>query len=1606
MRLRSLFLALWCLLFTSALLTANPFPEATQLNDTEFFVGDSVLRTARYQSDFIFLEPASVPPGAPRVPNESSGTEVQFPTQAGDSLNFNLLGAQCRVEVFDAEGRRLTSVIFDDPDVFQNTLAFVTEQSGFYTVVFSLIEEEQREPGFGFVVIDTNSVQEDQVDRNTPQLAQRVENFSEFSDRTRAVQVSGSVGQRRSTFLNLNDLDENGGFDLETLDWQLNERFDVLASNAIPHIEVTLDTSEVRFLSFEVPEGSDRVIVDIDSFGETVSPLVLLQPNRSEGLPLVALSRNRNEDLPESEFREEDPFIDSADPVVQLGPSSDLVPNSGFIVEPGRYVIDLQAPGSGGESASSSFISVSVSVDGHETSNNPEELADVYSFDLASDESATLLLDSDVELRLIDEEGNTLVEAVPSEVSEQELTIAPVSRNRRIFVELRADFQDFYILDLLLSSDEPRYQGPRASLAKVSGASPSYRERSFVLRQRYADLPGLRRFSYQFGALAGAPVAFDLGKGVDGIVTARVTDALGNRVANERSFRQRRDLQLEFTPETTGVYTLSVDLSELDGATDELVIAGAVSSAVEPPEFLQRGSSDVERSIDLNNQFRPLTDRSSTLSVRGLIGLPTAPPIEREANDAIGLAQFISPTQFSRQFNDEIRDSSSVPHVTIEGTGDGSRDYFSFNVPSGGARLIIDVDASEGFDPIVRVYDPDRRLIFTDTRTTFNDAEAVVSDFDHPFADRTLVQRGVYTIEVANDAFFDGDDIPDGASYRMHISVSGVRSTGSADDLSDVYAVDLETGDLLNAYIDSGEADLTFLDANGVQLMSQDFENTGSNLRGKGLERVTQSGRYYVKVTSPQGTRYELLLLQDARISEVDSQALNGKIDVNETLLTTAPPASAGAVNAYTLEVSAGQSVEVEIFAERSGTVQFELTGNDGTLISGRDTTFGGGEFITLSPVEDTVYQLSIQSCDRDAITTVIETRLAPLPFDLIGLDRLRTPFEDETIQLSVPGLSEADLAGLTLTISVDGTEALVVPATLEPIPVRFLTGGTQEVSVRLEGSRLFADSERTFQVSVLPLVSLTPLISSVTEGDGSSLRFRIQRQGNLQEPLQVVYSASDLIGNCEIEFSLSSPTADGRFSVTIPAGQEQVTLLWRPCSDDLATPSGNTVTLTLEESPSYALQATQQLDFTILEDDFSPVAADQSYTVLQGETLRVDLVEDGLLNGAVDQDTSGRDLFLSQFSNRDEQRLRLPNDVAEIFVDARGTFSFLPNDPAFTGEIRFPYSVSDGTNTSAIRMVTVEVTPAALLGFTFEGPPVPVIKDGDLHRIGTGSLDVLEGSTPGPVLLVAEVEQPPRYRYELIGPGITKVSDNVFRIDTRESDQFSILAAVEPGEDRLRQLLPTTFSIEELPGETLATVREDRVLRSGRIVEIITPSSVQTVPSDLALDPQTGLITQRLVVRNTSRSLLNSVTITLSGLPDGVELVEGSLPVFRLSPQETLELLVQFRSTTRSLDFSPDYSVGLSNEVFAAPFGNGSGADALAIYPLDGDRMLVEWRVIPGQSYQVEYSDNLNDWLISPGILRPSNTSLQWIDHGPPVTRSRPSQQATRIYRLRTTAP
>lgn len=214
----------------------------------------------------------------------------------------------------------------------------------------------------------------------------------------------------------------------------------------------------------------------------------------------------------------------------------------------------------------------------------------------------------------------------------------------------------------------------------------------------------------------------------------------------------------------------------------------------------------------------------------------------------------------------------------------------------------------------------------------------------------------------------------------------------------------------------------------------------------------------------------------------------------------------------------------------------------------------------------------------------------------------------------------------------------------------------------------------------------------------------------------------------------------------------------------------------------------------------------------------------------------------------------------------------------------------------------------------------------------------------------------------------------------------------------------------------------------------------VATVASPLVLNRQTGLFEQTVRVTAGEGGLPSSVRLYVDGLPEGVSLynatgstegtpfVQSGVPVVappvdggdeggttrrpssaargHASPADAgaasssidflLEFLVPDRVAPTGLTYRPTTGSAISE-------GNPTGT-LLQIdrSGLTGDgRLLVEFTSVPGKTYAIQYSTNLESWSTARPYVTAVVNRTQWLDDGAPKTTSKPGSPTTRFYRV-----
>lgn len=130
---------------------------------------------------------------------------------------------------------------------------------------------------------------------------------------------------------------------------------------------------------------------------------------------------------------------------------------------------------------------------------------------------------------------------------------------------------------------------------------------------------------------------------------------------------------------------------------------------------------------------------------------------------------------FGLQFDAQIISSTTIPHATVQATGTGTHEWYSFTAGAG-ETVTIDIDGTNGIDTVVRIYDAAGNPVAQNDDGPVDVGSAVRQD---SFLSFTLPASGVYYIVVGTYAgpgsggFVAYDPIPAGQAYTLNVSLTG-----------------------------------------------------------------------------------------------------------------------------------------------------------------------------------------------------------------------------------------------------------------------------------------------------------------------------------------------------------------------------------------------------------------------------------------------------------------------------------------------------------------------------------------------------------------------------------------------------------------------------------------------------------------------------------------------------------------------------------------------------------------------------------------------------------------------------------------------------------------
>jgi len=171
-----------------------------------------------------------------------------------------------------------------------------------------------------------------------------------------------------------------------------------------------------------------------------------------------------------------------------------------------------------------------------------------------------------------------------------------------------------------------------------------------------------------------------------------------------------------------------------------------------------------------NQAANVLIGGNETGSVRIYTGTGVLVDPQSGTNTTIATATSIDGL-FSQASNSDIQDSTTTPHVTIQGTGGGAMKFYAITILAANTRIVLDVDHTGGaFDSYVQLYNSAGTwLAYDDDSGTGEGGTGSTSTFDS-LLDFTIATAGTYYFSIED---YWSDVVPAGYTFQLQVSVYG-----------------------------------------------------------------------------------------------------------------------------------------------------------------------------------------------------------------------------------------------------------------------------------------------------------------------------------------------------------------------------------------------------------------------------------------------------------------------------------------------------------------------------------------------------------------------------------------------------------------------------------------------------------------------------------------------------------------------------------------------------------------------------------------------------------------------------------------------------------------
>jgi hypothetical protein len=440
-----------------------------------------------------------------------------------------------------------------------------------------------------------------------------------------------------------------------------------------------------------------------------------------------------------------------------------------------------------------------------------------------------------------------------------------------------------------------------------------------------------------------------------------------------------------------------------------------------------------------------------------------------------------------------------------------------------------------------------------------------------------------------------------------------------------------------------------------------------------------------------------------------------------------------------------------------------------------------------------------------------------------------------------------------------------------------------------------------------------------------------------------------------------------------------------------LFTPATNFAgTATVRYTVSDGHGGTTSALITINVANHPPVAADDTASTVENTPVMIR----PLLN---DSDPDGDNLTIVSVS--------ATNGTATIVSGTNVLFKPATN---FLGTAYIGYTITDGYGATDSAVIAVSVTASA---------DVLVFKTGPAS-VHTGSnvtyTIIVTNHGPSTASNVVVYDQlPAGFSFVSATPTESSVSNNLvtwlaFNLGNHKTTNLHITARSRGS----GEFTNVAFSTSDTPDPNPAN-NDGSAVRSRATVNVTTNAAPTfgIFASTNVFNPQTGLFEQRVIVTNNGSATAAAVRLLVGGLRSGVVLynasgTNGARPYVQYNAPLNPGGTVTFRLEFYVADRRPFSDTLEAQAVLPATSStNSSGSVYVDKTFIDSripgePRFVIEWASIPGRTYTVVYSSDLQNWTAATPSITANANRTQWYDDGPPKTISQPGTGA-RYYKV-----